>query len=377
MDGGADELDEVVAALGCSATAAQVFDADGRLYWVSEDMVRLIGAGDDDEIGLGRRIDDGEGDPVWRAALGDEGLAAVRSALAPRLARDAPHPSVWVNPGPLRLTGRRLAVGALGLTVRTPDGTYVGTAIVYAPTLPARVLARLSEGDEAMFARAADLTVPAQRPAAVLFVDLDGSGPLSRRLPTPTYFELVRGITSAFDDLVAEHGGVVGKHAGDGASGFFLAANHDGDAPAARAALATALALPDAVRAHVEAMAARGLVIGGVDACRFNVGLHWGANLYLGQVVTGGRLEVTALGDEVNECARIEQAATDGQVLVSKTLVERLAPGALVELGVVVEGLLYRTLGELAPGTKAARDAGSLAVVDVGSARAEPPDVLP
>lgn len=33
-------------------------------------------------------------------------------------------------------------------------------------------------------------------------------------------------------------------------------------------------------------------------------GLRWKATLYVGQILTAGRAGVTALGDEVNECAR-------------------------------------------------------------------------
>src|SRR5436189_281117 len=53
-------------------------------------------------------------------------------------------------------------------------------------------------------------------------------------------------------------------------------------------------------------------------------GLHWGATLYIGRVLTAGRSEVTALGDEVNEAARIEACATDGRTLAAKSLIERL-----------------------------------------------------
>ncbi len=56
-----------------------------------------------------------------------------------------------------------------------------------------------------------------------------------------------------------------------------------------------------------------------------NVGAHWGPALYMGQIVTGGRLEVTALGDEVNEAARVQQSARDGEILATKSLVEQLA----------------------------------------------------
>ena len=55
-------------------------------------------------------------------------------------------------------------------------------------------------------------------------------------------------------------------------------------------------------------------------------GLHWGATLYVGQISTAGRTEIAALGDEVNEGARIEACATGGRTLASKNLVERLAP---------------------------------------------------
>ena len=84
-----------------------------------------------------------------------------------------------------------------------------------------------------------------------------------------------------------------------------------------------------------------------------NVGVHWGGTLYMGQVVTGGRLEVTALGDEVNECARIQQAARNGAAYASKALIERLS-AADSEL----------------PGAdpKAIRDAGGIAVARLAGA---------
>jgi class 3 adenylate cyclase len=190
-------------------------------------------------------------------------------------------------------------------------------------------------------------------------------------LPTPAYFELIRRFTTAFDDLVAAHGGIVGKHAGDGASAFFLATpaedadHHPAESDAAGAALAVALAFPPAVRDIVEDLAGEGVGIAPAD-CRVNLGVHWGANLYIGQIVTGGRLEVTALGDEVNECARIEQVATGGQTLVSKTALERLEAGTARGLGIDPMALTYRMLAELADADrKALRDAGTLAVVDL------------
>ena len=86
----------------------------------------------------------------------------------------------------------------------------------------------------------------------------------------------------------------------------------------------------------------------------------------MGQVVTGGRLEVTALGDEVNECARIQESARDGTVLASKALIERLDPEHARRVGIDPDTVAYCTVGELPDATeKAVRDAGSIPVTEV------------
>jgi len=363
-------LGEVVTALATGRAAAQVIDAEGRLAWVSEQMLMLAGA-DDADVGLGRHVDEVLARPVWRELLTPESVETLRRDLHPRLDDQAGTVApLWVLPLDLQVGARKRAVGMLGVTLRHSDGSPMGAVLIYAPLLPARVLALVSEGDEAMFTRMADLSEPAQRPSAIVFADVDGSGPLSRRLPTPVYFELIRGITTAFDALVARHGGIVGKHAGDGASAYFLTEGHGSDSDAASAALRTVQELPDAVAEVVADLAESGVDVSR-DDCRLNVGAHWGADLFIGQVVTGGRLEVTALGDEVNECARIEQVATGGQRLVSKTLVERLDDDGAAALGLRPRSLTYRMLAELtreggAGGGKAERDAGSLAVHDLG-----------
>lgn len=364
----------VTEALVDSRTASQVHDDDGRLEWVSEQLLQLAGADASTEVGLGLHLDEGLDLPIWSSMLSESTRDALRADLSRRLHPGNDLPPLWVSPVELNLAGRTRPVGMLGLSLRAPDGRPAGTALVFAPLLPARVLALVSEGDEAMFTRMADLTEPGRRPTAVLFADIDSSGPLARRLPTPVYFDLVRRFTTVFDDLVARHGGIVGKHAGDGASAFFLAACTGGseggsggtsESSAARAALAVGLALAEEVCTIVEALAADGAGLT-TDDCRVNVGVHWGADLYIGQIVTGGRLEVTALGDEVNECARVEHVASGGQTLVSKTLVERLRPDDAAALGIDPLRLTYRPLADLAgDDPKALRDAGTLAVVDL------------
>jgi class 3 adenylate cyclase len=95
-------------------------------------------------------------------------------------------------------------------------------------------------------------------------------------------------------------------------------------------------------------------------------GLHWGSTLYMGSILTGGRSEVTALGDEVNEAARIEASATAGRTLASKALIERLRPDDAAALGIDTRHTTYTPLAELSTATeKARRDAPSISVCDV------------
>ena len=85
----------------------------------------------------------------------------------------------------------------------------------------------------------------------------------------------------------------------------------------------------------------------------------------MGQVSTRGRLEVTALGDEMNEAARIESAAAGGVVLASKAAIEQLDSADADALGLDPDALTYRTVAELSSNEKVIRDAGSVAVAAV------------
>jgi class 3 adenylate cyclase len=82
--------------------------------------------------------------------------------------------------------------------------------------------------------------------------------------------------------------------------------------------------------------------------------------------VTPGRTEVTALGDEVNDAARIEACATGGRVLASKTLIERLNIDDAAALDIDPNHLIYIQLADLDAATeRARRDAPAIAVCDL------------
>ena len=132
--------------------------------------------------------------------------------------------------------------------IRTPDGRPVGTVYLYGSSLPATLLTLMTAGNRAMFERMARLISPGRRAAAVLFADVEASGALSRRLSSAAYFQLIRALTTAMDELVIDREGIVGKHAGDGVTAFFLAGDLGSPSGAAFACLDTARALSAVAR---------------------------------------------------------------------------------------------------------------------------------
>jgi len=204
------------------------------------------------------------------------------------------------------------------------------------------------------------VVMPARRPGAILCADLEGSSALSRSLSAASYFKLTRRLVFAADRCVVSAGGLVGRHAGDGVTAFFLAEQLGSESAASHACLNAALGIREALATVAE----RSDVATGDLAVRF--GLHWGSTLYVGSIVTEGRFEVTAMGDEVNETARIEACAAPGLTLVSKELIERLSEEHAASLGLDPALMKYSQLSTLTSATeKARRDAPSLSVCSI------------
>lgn len=91
-----------------------------------------------------------------------------------------------------------------------------------------------------------------------------------------------------------------------------------------------------------------------------------GDRMMIGQVATSGRLDVTALGDQTNEAARVEAGATDGAILASKDLVERLDALDGQATGLDPDSITYTPLGDVdGASNKAIRDAGTIPVTTI------------
>jgi len=370
--------------------AAELYDPEWTLVWVSDELKALLGEQDEERLGYGLHVLEARTNELWshaatlesqmewsRGNLGyilhetpDDVLAGLELGGDPRIPEEEldlrAAPAVWQYRLDYRRPGfQPVTISCVAVRINDATGATIGTANVYAPALPAGMLDLLARGDETMYERMARLVEPGRRPAAILFADLQASGPLSRRLPSATYFGLIRALTTAIDDVVGRCGGVVGKHAGDGVTAFFLADEVGSPSRAARAALEAAQGIRVAAAEAAAEVAADGAALEAGDVV-MNIGLHWGGALYMGQVVTGGRLEVTALGDEVNECARIQQSARDGAGFASKVLLEQLASEDAEALALDPDRITYRTVAELEDATgKAVRDAGGIAVAEL------------
>jgi class 3 adenylate cyclase len=383
------DLEALAEALEHTGWAAELCDADWRLVWVSSQLRHLLKARDDGELGLGQPLVESRAAAAWQRVTAER---ARRNWLEPTLEvmlaeRPAQRDAIGAAARRLheidieRLRPRELPVWTsvidsldvelslgriryFGVRVRTADGTPTCTIYIYGSTLPAALLALVARGNRTQFERMARLERPGRRRAAVLFADLQASGTISRHLSSSAYFDLVCELWSAGDDLVIDHGGVVGKHAGDGVTAFFLVDDLGGASAAAAAAIRAARGLCTVAQSGAARLRDSG------EQLHLNVGLHWGANVFMGQVVTGGRLEVTALGDEVNEAARIQHVARGGAVLASKALVEHLDEADAARLDVDADALRYTLLAEM-PGADAkdARDAGRIPLAELGGER--------
>ncbi len=384
-------LAEVAAALRDTGHWGWVVDDRWNLVYVTDELRLTFGAGMElapwaigahffgpDAISVSRAWRFGSNTPelirLILAAVG--GWVLVDTPGGPDELREIVDPSLRdmvdqlspADPAALSVAAAGMAfadiqvdIPLVAVRIRDADGRLAGTAMITKPAAGMTMLgAMASMADLGHLQRMHSVSRPARRPAAVLFADLEASSPLARHLSTARYFALGRRLVRAADQCVIDEGGLVGRHVGDGVAAFFLAEDAGSESAAARSCIAAARALSTAMGD----VAVRSELQPEDVVMRF--GLHWGSTLYVGNITTAGRGEVTALGDEVNEAARIEACASGGRVLASKELIERLEPEAAASLKLDPDGITYTPLADLDTATeKARRDAPAIAVCDV------------
>jgi class 3 adenylate cyclase len=295
------------------------------------------------------------------------GRAELRRVVDPELAdlvdelQPAEMPRVLATAFGGEVAAAKVVSSHLVFRIDDGDGRLCGVCIMTKPAAGMSQLgAAVAIADLGHLERMRLVEQPARRPAAILMADLEASSALARRLSSAHYFAFGRRLVRAADDCIVDAGGVVGRHVGDGIVAFFLAETNASESDAARSCITAAMRL----RGRLAEVAARSEIAERELSLRF--GLHWGATLYMGRFLTRGRSEITALGDEANEAARIEACATGGRTLASKALIERLSSADAVALGLDTAHTTYTSLADLATATeKARRDAPSIAVCEI------------
>jgi class 3 adenylate cyclase len=377
-------------ALESVGAVAEVWDAQWRLAYLTTDYLISAGAGrvPDGALGIGEHLFSAGMIDAWvswpagptldsvRASLADWGgfvlgpapgakddlvaladprVRDVVSALEPR-----PMPAVWPDRVDVRFGTGLIRYDGVRVRLRDDDGAFAGSLMIAKPAVRGAVLGMLALGDQRLFDRLLELVRPQRRSVAILFADLEGSSALSRTLSAASYFALIRRLTREIDAEVVDRGGVVGKHMGDGVTAFFLSDGPGDESQAAAASVGAVAAIREAAKRAAQAHGVPD------DNMVMRFGLHWGATVQVGRFVTAGRLEATAIGDEVNEAARIEACATGGRALASKGLIERLSADDARALGLDPAALRYAMLGDLPTATeKARRDAPAVAVCEL------------
>ncbi len=348
--------------------AGFLLDRDYRLVWASDDVQRFLGSPPEEDLGYGSHILEVFTRGPWRRSATSDSGRQLLTDLAPYVIGDAQAQKALLEAIPQefrplleqiepRPFTRPVAtsfdyveahsesdlpvmrVNTLATPLRDDKGAFIGVLVMGYMSFRAGLVSLLARGDEAMYERMANLVEPESHEAAILFCDLVSSTDVARTLPSGEYFRLIRSVWTEIDAVVARNEGIVGKHAGDGASAFFLVDDLGSPSGAASAAIRTARAIHD-----------RSEDIFGTDletSCQMRVGVHWGSSLYIGQLVPGGRLDITALGDAVNECARIQECAEPDQTLGSKEVIERLSPDDAAALGIDTQKIRFRPLNEV------------------------------
>ena len=380
-----ERMAELVRMLKESRWSTLAIDREFNLVWISDSLKEFMEEPDDRKIGVGQHVLNAMTSEVWLRSATPESAMQMFTDVAPFLVElyrrrgeelpPIPEPfrdlMIEIEPRPLQdavLTGFEYVsstpeipnrpVKMLFVQIKDDDGDFAGVILFCFIDISPNLVSLLARGEESMYERMAKLVDPGTRQAAVLFCDLAGSGRLSRQLSSATYFRLVRQLWTGIDQTVADNDGIIGKHAGDGASAYFLVDDLGSPSKAAHAAVASAR------RIHELSAQTFAEVMDG--PCVMRIGIHWGGSLYMGQLVPGGRLDVTALGDEVIECARIQESAEENTTLASKQLLEQLTDDDAASLGIDLEKLHYAPLADLSGANeKAARDAGGVAVTTI------------
>ena len=159
--------------------------------------------------------------------------------------------------------------------------------------------------------------LPVLSQLAVLVADLQSSVKICSELPPEEYFQLINEIWAAMAPIFRKYHATSGKHAGDGMVYYFLP-QPDSDY------MFNALRCAQNIRQEMARISKSWQVLKNWhNELYLNTGVHEGQE-WLGTFQSSTSVEFVALGDTINQAARISEFARYGSIWASKNLVSKL-----------------------------------------------------
>ncbi|HEX5040194.1 MAG TPA: adenylate/guanylate cyclase domain-containing protein [Candidatus Limnocylindria bacterium] len=154
-----------------------------------------------------------------------------------------------------------------------------------------------------------------ERELTVLFADLSGFTSFSERHSPTAVVDLLNAVWTVAVPVVTAEGGIIESFSGDGMLVLFNALGDQSDHPAR--AVRTAIGIRDAIdRLGKERPE---------PTPRFHIGINTGP-AFVGSVGAAGRRSFSAIGDTTNLGARLQGAASAGEIVVGEATWTRLGP---------------------------------------------------
>ena len=151
-----------------------------------------------------------------------------------------------------------------------------------------------------------------RKEVVVLFADVSGFTGLSEEVDPEEVHRVMNGCFEILTSEVHRFGGTVNQYTGDGVMALFGAPRALEGAP--RDSIRTALHIQERLKDYATRLEAeRGLRF------RVRIGLNAG-EVVVGAIGDDLRMDYTAMGDTTNVAARLQAAATPGEILVSESL---------------------------------------------------------
>ena len=169
-----------------------------------------------------------------------------------------------------------------------------------------------------IFAKDKHLRIGGERvnPVTILISDVRGFTALSKKMNPDDVVRMLNEMFDAFVPIIFEHDGVVDKYVGDSVLAVFGSPEKD-DQQCAKAVQA-ALKMQEAVHKLGESRRWRRLPVFEVG-----IGVHTGEVIH-GFIGSSERMEYTVIGDTVNQASRYCDGAGADEVIISKTVHERI-----------------------------------------------------